>query len=93
MEKLRLRDRERGEVETQALSPEQKARIAEIRSQARAKIAEMEILWSGRRREIQDDPEALEKAEQQYVADRRRVEERAESEVEKIRKAIKKRKS
>ena len=39
MDKLRARDRERGIAEETALTAEQKGRIAEIRSQAKAKQA------------------------------------------------------
>jgi hypothetical protein len=45
----------------------------------------MEILWRSKRSELAHEPEALLKAEQQYVADRARAEERAESKIGKIR--------
>src|SRR5437867_4996421 len=85
MEKLRARDRERGVEEETSLTEDQKRRIGEIRTQARAKLAEMEIYWKGERARLFHEPEALEKAERGYVAERRRVEERAEAEVEKVR--------
>ena len=85
MEKLRARDKEKGVEESKSLTEEQKARIAEARSQAKAKLAEIEILWQSKRRSLAHDPEALEKAEQEYVADRARVEERAETEIARLR--------
>jgi ribosome recycling factor len=81
MDKLRERDRERGIKEDKALSQDQKKRIEEIRTQLRAKVAELEILWKSRRTGLSDDPEALQKAERDYVAERAKVEERAESSI------------
>ena len=85
MEKLKARDREKGVTEGKAPGKKQRERIAEVRSQAKAKLAEMEILWQSSRRSLLDDPEAFVKAEQEYIADRARVEERAESEIARIR--------
>src|SRR5437867_5464276 len=85
MEKLRARDREKGIEETKVIGKAQKDRIAEIRTQARAKLAEMEILWRSERRKFSGAPEDLEKAERRYVGERRKVEEKAEAEIEKIR--------
>src|SRR5437867_1949545 len=85
MEKLKARDREKGVVEAKTLGKDQKERIAEVRTQARAKIAEMEILWKSERRTLAGAPDELEKAEQRYLGDRRKIEERAEAEIEKIR--------
>ena len=92
MEKLRARDKEQGVADGGALSDDQKARIAELRSQAKAKLAELEILWKPRRDKLlyEGDPEALQKAEQTYVAERARVEEKAEASIEKIRREKKK---
>ena len=85
MEKLKARDRERGIAEDTALSAKQKQRIAEVRSQAQAKLAELEILWNSQRRSLEYDPEGIDKAEREYVAERARVEERAESQIASIR--------
>ena len=88
MEKLRARDKEKGiEGRDVALTNDQKTRIAEVRAQAKAKLAELEILWKPRREKLLygGDPEALAKAEKEYVAERARVEEKAEASVEKIR--------
>ena len=88
MEKLRARDKEKGITDAGALTDDQKARIAEVRAQAKAKLAELEILWMPQRGRLlyEGDPEALAKAEQEYVAERARVEEKAEASIEKIRK-------
>lgn len=83
MERLKAKDRERGIAE-EPLTADQKRRIGEIRTQAKAKLAELEILTQSERRRLHD-PEALAKAEQEYVAERSRVEERAESAIAKIR--------
>src|SRR5438093_8989379 len=85
MEKLRTRDREKGVARDDAVTEEQKKRIADVRTEARAKLAELEILWKSKKRSPQAEPETLEKAELEYVADRKRIEEKAEREVEKIR--------
>ena len=93
MEKLRARDKEKGIADGDtALTKDQKNRIAEVRAQARAKLAELEILWKPQRDKLlyEGDPEALAKAEQAYVADRSRVEEKAEASIEKIRRENKK---
>ena len=85
LEKLQERDRERGTGSQPALDEDQKRRIAEIRTQATAKLAELEILWRAKKASLAYDPETLEKAEREYAADRSRVEERTESQIEKIR--------
>lgn len=89
MEKLRAQDKKKGirDGDT-SLTDAQKKRIAEVRSQAKAKLAELEILWQSKRGQVlydPEDPEAGAKAEQAYVAERSRVEEKAEASVEKIR--------
>src|ERR1043165_6999707 len=56
MEKLKARDREKGVAEAKPLGAAEKARIAEIRTQARAKLAEMEILWKSERLKLMGAP-------------------------------------
>src|SRR6476619_3140468 len=85
MEKLKARDRDRGVAEDAALTARQKDRIAEIRTQTKAKLAELEILWNSRRPALMADPEGFETAQREYVAERARVEERAESQIASIR--------
>jgi imidazolonepropionase-like amidohydrolase len=89
MEKLKERDRERGESAPATLSGDQKARIAEIRRVHEARIAEREILFRGERGKaiarLEEDPEALKKVEQEYARDRRRIEEEREAKIAAVR--------
>jgi imidazolonepropionase-like amidohydrolase len=84
LEKLRQRDRERGEEAPAALSDEQKERIAEIRKAHEARVAEREILFRSERAKLLADPEAAEKLarlEEGHAGDRRRLQDRLESEI------------
>ncbi|PYS95887.1 MAG: amidohydrolase [Acidobacteria bacterium] len=85
MEKLRQRDRERGEAAPATLTKEQKAAIAEIRSIYEARLAEREILFRSERARaaarLAEDPEALAKAEAEYARDRRKLEEERDTKV------------
>lgn len=88
MEKLKERDRERGESAPAALSPEQKKAIGEARRVHDAKLAEREILHKSDRAKLLSDPEGgekLQKLEEDYQRDRRRIEEQRDRELEKIR--------
>lgn len=84
MERLRAKDREEGQEEDRPLTGEQKAEIARLRQEARAKLAEMEILH---RKEIAAvaDPVKLAEAEEKYRIDRARIESRLESAVARVR--------
>lgn len=68
----------------ESLSAEQREQVAEIRRQAEARIAELEILHRDRLQKI-DDPAEREKEEQEYVAERARLEEQRERKVDKLR--------
>jgi hypothetical protein len=72
LERLKRQDREQG-VSEQALSDEQRSRIAELRRVYEAKLAEREILHRSALRKAEGDPEAVEKLEQEYRRDRERV--------------------
>jgi len=85
MEKLREQDRERGETRPRRLTDAQRKRIAEIRSRHDARLAEAEILFRSNRAKAQEDPEALKRLEEEYARDRRRIEERRDGEIEKVR--------
>jgi hypothetical protein len=61
LEKLKKRDRERGEAGPAPMSEKQKREIAEIRSKCDAQLAEKEILFNAERASSLADPEALEK--------------------------------
>ena len=81
MEKLKLRDRERGETAPTALTDGQKKAIADIRKVFEARLAEREILHRSERDRLLSDPEGEEKLgvlEKEYVKDRQRIEEQRE---------------
>jgi hypothetical protein len=69
--RLKKKDREEG-VEDRPVTDEQKARIAEIRRVAEARLAEREILYQSARRKAQD-LETLDKLEEEYRRDRERI--------------------
>lgn len=89
MEKLRQRDRERGETAPASLTEGQKKQIAEIRQIYEARLAEREILFrsekAGALAKAADDPEAPGKVEEAYGRDRRRLEEEREAKIAKVR--------
>ena len=87
MEKLRQRDQDRGEKSPAQLSERQKRAIAEIRKKYEARMAEAQILHRSKRDQPDGDPEALEKLEQEYVRERRRLEEQCDREIKKARAA------
>lgn len=68
----------------EALDDATRERIAEVRAKAKAALAELEILHRDRQRggvEL----EAAGKAEEEYLVERRRIEERRDRELEKLR--------
>jgi hypothetical protein len=85
MEKLRQRDQERGEKSPARLTAAQKRAIGEIRKKYEARVAEMEILHRSNRTQAAEDAEALEKQEEEYVRERRRLEEQRDREIEEVR--------
>lgn len=68
----------------EALSPELRQRVAEVRQKAEAKLAELEILHKDALRKSQDFA-AREKAEEDYHRERRRLEEDRDRQIEKLR--------
>jgi hypothetical protein len=68
----------------EALSAEVRQRMAEVRQRCEAKLAELEILHRDALRKSQDFA-AHEKAEEDYRADRRRLEEDRDRQIEKLR--------
>lgn len=68
----------------ESLSEEQRAQVGELRRQAEAKLAELEILHRDRLRKLAD-PEAREKEEEEYVRERRRIEEQRDAKIAKAR--------
>ncbi|HUC43881.1 MAG TPA: hypothetical protein VMR65_07585 [Candidatus Sulfotelmatobacter sp.] len=83
MERLKAKDREEG-IEDRPLTPAQKAKIAELRRDAQAKLAEIEILHKKALAEAGGDPEALKKLEEHYQTDRARAESRLEAAIAKV---------
>ncbi|MEM7244682.1 MAG: hypothetical protein AAF533_05030 [Acidobacteriota bacterium] len=67
-----------------ALTDEQREQMAQVRQDAEAKLAEMEILHRDRMAGIRD-PAAREKELEEYQIDRRRVEDGRDRKVEAIR--------
>ena len=68
----------------ESLSDETRAQMAEIRRQAEAKLAELEILHKNRLKG-QYDPDKREEEEQDYVRERRRIEEDRDRKIGKLR--------
>ena len=83
MERLEADDREQG-VAAKSLTDAQKASIAELRSEGRAKLAELEILHGKNREATQGDPEKLAEVEEHYRIDCARAESQTESAVARV---------
>jgi hypothetical protein len=83
MARLKQKDAERGE-QTAPLTDEQKARIAEVRQAAQAKLAQEDILFkSSLAKTI--DPEARAKLEAEHRLDVQRINDDAERKIGKVR--------
>ena len=85
MERLKAKDRDEGVLEERPLTAAQKQRIAELRRDATAKLAELEILHRKNLAAARGDPAATAKIEENYATDRGRVASRLESEIAKVR--------
>lgn len=84
MERLQKKDREQG-VKRTKLSDEQKARITELRQEAKAKRAEIEILNRERGQSMTEiDPNKLAEAEEHFQTDLRRVDSWLESRIAEV---------
>jgi len=83
MDRLKARDLAEGVEEAKPLTKAQKERIAQLRTEAQAKLAELEILH---RKNVAgtSDPAVLAKIEENYAIDRGRAESRRDSEIAKI---------
>lgn len=84
MERLRAEDREQGIDEPRPLSRRQKDLIAQLRQEAKAKLAELEILRDKRLAAVANDPEKLAEEQEHYKIDRRRVESQLETSIAEI---------
>ena len=83
LERLKQKDRADG-VSEHATTPEQKAKIAELRKVYEAKLAEREILHHADRRKA-TDPEALEHLEEDYRRDRERLSSERDRKIDEVR--------
>jgi hypothetical protein len=84
LERLEKRGIERPREGDGAMSPETQEKIAEIRRQAEARLAELEILHrDGQRKSF--DPGKYQADEDNYVRERRRIEEERDRKIEKLR--------
>jgi hypothetical protein len=70
----------------EALSEELKKRVAEVRQKTEARLAELEILHRDALSKSHDFV-AREKSEEEYLRERRRLEEDRERQIEKLRRA------
>ena|SRR5258705_12881698 len=85
MERLRKQDAEEG-VTTRALTDEEKAAIAEVRSLYDSKIAEQEILQASAMKHLQAaDPAEREEVERRFRRERERLASERNAKVDKIR--------
>lgn len=85
MERLRAQDREAGIKESKPLTAAQKKEIAELRQEAKAKLAEIEIEFD-KQKTAATDPEKLTELEEHYQIDRRRIESSLESQIARVKK-------
>lgn len=85
MERLAADDRESGAGARRVLTDEDKARIGEIRRNATAKLAELEILKQDQLQAAGDEPTKLHEIEEHYKIDRDRIERTRDEAVERIR--------
>lgn len=87
LERLRSQDKEQGVEEPASLTPKQKREIARLRDEARAKLAELEILHRKDVTAAGGDPAKLEELEKHYRIDRSRVESGLESSIARVRRS------
>ena len=85
MERLQAEDKDRGIAASKPLSDAQKEAIAELRQQAQAKLAELEILHDKDRVQVAADPEQLTKLEERYETDRLRIDSSLASAIARVR--------
>lgn len=82
LERLEKEGIERPKAEN--LSEEVRRQIAEIRQKAEAELAQLEILHRNRLK-TQHDPEKRQQEQDDYVLERRRVEEQRDRKIERLR--------
>ena len=84
MDRLKARDKAEGVEEAKPLTKAQKEKIAELRTAAQAKLAELEILHRKNLAGV-SDPAVLAKIEENYAIDRGRAESKRDMETENVR--------
>jgi hypothetical protein len=87
MERLRAEDREAGVEEAKPLTPRQKQKIAELRQNTKAKLAELEILHRKNLAAAQGDPAKIEELEDHHRVDRGRVQSALEEAVARVKRS------
>ena len=87
MEKLNRKDRESPSESTapEKLTARQKGKIAKIRREAQAKLAEREILFKSEQRTARGDPGKLEKIVEAYRREREHLLSRLEERIKEVR--------
>jgi len=87
MEKLTRKDKEStpGSTAPEKLTARQKEKIAKIRREAKAKLAEREILFKSEQRAARGDPERVEKIEEAYRRDQEHLLSRQEEQIREVR--------
>lgn len=83
MDRLKAKDVAEGVEEATPLTKAQKDKIAELRSECQAKLAELEILHR-KNRAGTSDPAELVKIEENYLIDRGRAESRRDDGIAKV---------
>jgi len=86
MEKLARKDKESPSQSTapEKVTARQKEKIAGIRKEIHAKLAEREILFKSERQAARGDPEQMEKIEESYRRDRERLLSRQEERIKTV---------
>lgn len=84
MARLRQKDKDAGVLE-KPVTPEQRAKIAEIRQFYGAKLAEREILHKSALRQTGGEPEAVQALEEEYRRDRERLASERDRKIEEAR--------
>ena len=81
----KLARKEKGSAPAGKLTAQQKKKIASIRRECRAKMAEREILFQSERREARGDADRIAKIEEAYRRDRERLLTREEERIREVR--------
>lgn len=86
MDRLRAKDKEEGIEESTPLTEAQKEEIARLRQEAKAKLAELEILHRKDLTAVAADPAKTKEIQDKHRIDRERVDSRLESAIARVKK-------